>query len=320
MTKQELRIVYMGTPDFAVEPLSHLVEGGYNVVGVITMPDKPVGRHQTELFTSPVKKYALEHGLPILQPEKLKDENFLTELRALKADLQIVVAFRMLPEVVWAMPKFGTINVHASLLPNYRGAAPINWAIINGDEETGVSTFLLKHDIDTGDIIFQESTPISPDDNAGTIHDRLMEIGARLAVKTVDAVGNGTATFHKQDDIDPATLKPAPKIFKDDMRIKWNAPTASVVNLIRGLSPYPAAWTTITDQKGVQSTIKIFKARPADQKLEPGQISTDGKKTITIGTADGSVAIDELQLSGKNRMTTQALLQGFHPDVNVKCS
>lgn len=314
-----MRIVYMGTPDFAVATLDALIEAGHDIVGVVTMPDKPAGRGR-QLRPSAVKIYAEAKGLKILQPEKLKDETFISELRSLDADIQVVVAFRMLPEVVWAMPRFGTINVHASLLPNYRGAAPINWAIINGEKETGVSTFLLKHDIDTGDIIFQESTKIMPDDNAGSIHDRLMEIGAKLAVKTVEAVGNGTATFHKQDDIDPSTLKPAPKIFKEDMHIKWDSPTANVVNLIRGLSPYPAAWTTITDKKGTQSTFKIFKAQPSDVRLEPGQVSTDGKKTLLIGTADGSVSIDELQLSGKNRMATSALLQGFHPDVNVKCS
>lgn len=309
----------MGTPDFAVATLDALIHAGHDIVGVVTMPDKPAGRGR-QLRPSAVKVYAQAHGLKIMQPEKLKDESFIEELRSLHADIQVVVAFRMLPEVVWAMPRLGTINVHASLLPNYRGAAPINWAIINGEKETGVSTFLLKHDIDTGDIIFQESTPIGPDDDAGSIHDRLMLIGARLAVKTVDAVGNGTAIFHKQDDIDPATLKPAPKIFKEDMRIRWDRPTSCVVNLIKGLSPYPAAWTTITDQKGAQSTLKIFKARPSGERLDPGQVRTDGKKTLLIGTADGSVIIDELQLSGKNRMTSQALLQGFHPDTNVKCS
>lgn len=309
----------MGTPDFAVATLEALIEAGHDIVGVVTMPDKPAGRGR-QLRPSAVKVYAQAHGLKIMQPEKLKDESFIEELRSLNADIQVVVAFRMLPEVVWSMPRLGTINVHASLLPNYRGAAPINWAIINGEKETGVSTFLLKHDIDTGDIILQESTQIGPDDDAGSIHDRLMLIGARLAVQTVDAVGNGTAIFHKQDDIDPATLKPAPKIFKEDMRIRWDHPTSSVVNLIKGLSPYPAAWTTLTDQKGVQSTLKIFKVRPSSERLEPGEVSTDGKKTLLIGTADGSVIIDELQLSGKNRMTAQALLQGFHPDTNVKCS
>lgn len=309
----------MGTPDFAVATLEALIQAGHDIVGVVTMPDKPAGRGR-QLRPSAVKVYAQAHGLKIMQPEKLKDESFIEELRSLNADIQVVVAFRMLPEVVWSMPRLGTINVHASLLPNYRGAAPINWAIINGEKETGVSTFLLKHDIDTGDIIFQEPTQIGSDDDAGSIHDRLMLIGARLAVKTVDAVGNGTAIFHKQDDIDPATLKPAPKIFKEDMRIRWDSPTSSVVNLIKGLSPYPAAWTTITDQKGAPYTLKIFKARPSGERLEPGKVSTDGKKTLLIGTADGSVIIDELQLSGKNRMTTQALLQGFHPDPNAKCS
>lgn len=309
----------MGTPEFAVAALDALMAAGHEIVGVVTMPDKPAGRGR-QLRPSAVKVYAEAHGLKIMQPEKLKDEAFLAELRALQADIQVVVAFRMLPEVVWAMPRLGTINVHASLLPNYRGAAPINWAIINGEKETGVSSFLLKHDIDTGDIIFQEATPISPDDNAGTVHDRLMEMGARLAVKTVEAVGDGTATFTKQDDLDPATLKPAPKIFKEDMHIDWGLPTADIVNLIRGLSPYPAAWTNIADEKGDTFSLKIFKASPSDNGLAPGQIMTDGKKTLHIGTADGSVAVEELQLSGKNRMATQALLQGFHPDVNVKCS
>lgn len=314
-----MRIVYMGTPDFAVAALEALMAAGHEIVGVVTMPDKPAGRGR-QLRPSAVKVFAESRGLKVMQPERLKDENFLSELRSLQADIQVVVAFRMLPESVWSMPRLGTINVHASLLPNYRGAAPINWAIINGEKETGVSTFLLKHDIDTGDIIFQESTEIKQDDDAGTIHDRLMALGAKLAVKTVEAIGNGTAEFHKQDDIDPSTLKPAPKIFKEDMRIKWDNTTLSVINLIRGLAPYPAAWTTITDQKGAQSTLKIFKARPASERLSPGQIASDGKKTLIIGTSDGAVAIDELQLSGKNRMSTQALLQGFHPNVDVKCS
>lgn len=313
-----MKIVYMGTPDFAVATLEALMEAGHDIVGVVTMPDKPAGRGR-QLRPSAVKVYAEAHGLKIMQPEKLKDEAFLAELRALKADLQVVVAFRMLPEVVWNMPRLGTINVHASLLPNYRGAAPINWAIINGEKSTGVSTFLLKHDIDTGDIIQQEAIAIEPGDNAGTIHDKLMLLGARLAVSTVEAVGNGTATFRRQDDLDPSTLKPAPKIFKEDMRIDWTKSTADVVNLVRGLSPYPAAWTTMTDVKGTEATVKIFKCHAADKSLEPGSIETDGKKILLIGTSDGAVAIDELQLSGKNRMTTQQLLQGYHPDTQTKC-
>ena len=317
-SKSGMRIVYMGTPEFAVATLDALVKSGHEIVGVVTMPDKPAGRGR-QFRPSAVKIYAEEHKMKLLQPEKLKDESFVEELRSLNADIQVVVAFRMLPEVVWSMPRLGTINVHASLLPNYRGAAPINWAIINGEKQTGVSTFLLKQDIDTGDIIYQESVDIKPDDNAGTIHDKLMVLGAKLAVKTVDAVGNGTAHFRKQDDIDPSTLKPAPKIFKEDMHINWEKTTDEVINLIRGLAPYPAAWTTITDVKGNAASVKIFKVRRVETEQEPGMISTDGKRNLLIGTADGAVAIEELQISGKNRMTTQALLQGYHPDTSVKC-
>ncbi len=308
----------MGTPEFAVATLEALIDAGHDIAAVVTMPDKPAGRGR-QLKPSAVKVYAQNKGLKILQPEKLKDEAFVSELRSLNADIQVVVAFRMLPEVVWAMPRLGTINVHASLLPNYRGAAPINWAIINGEEKTGVSTFLLKHDIDTGDIIYQEAIDIEPDDNAGSVHDKLMALGAKLAVKTVETIGSGTAVFHRQDDIDPATLKSAPKIFKEDMRINWNACTRDVINLIRGLAPYPAAWTTFTDEKGVQSTVKIFKASKSEENLEPGQIWTDGKRTLSVGTSDGSVRIDELQLSGKNKMAVQALLQGYHIDTTIKC-
>lgn len=313
-----MRIVYMGTPEFAVATLEALIDAGHDIVAVVTMPDKPAGRGR-QLKPSAVKVYAQGKGLRVMQPEKLKDEAFISELRSLNADLQVVVAFRMLPEVVWSMPRLGTINVHASLLPNYRGAAPINWAIINGEAKTGVSTFLLKHDIDTGDIIYQEAIDIDPEDNAGSVHDKLMVLGAKLAVKTVDAIGGGTAEFHRQDDIDPATLKPAPKIFKEDMHINWNARTTDVINLIRGLAPYPAAWTTFTDEKGVQSTVKIFKVKESDESLEPGQISTDGKKTLSIGTSDGSVSIEELQLSGKNKMAVQSMLQGYHIDTSIKC-
>lgn len=308
----------MGTPEFAVATLEALIDAGHDIVAVVTMPDKPAGRGR-QLKPSAVKVYAQGKGLRVMQPEKLKDEAFISELRSLNADLQVVVAFRMLPEVVWSMPRLGTINVHASLLPNYRGAAPINWAIINGEAKTGVSTFLLKHDIDTGDIIYQEAIDIDPEDNAGSVHDKLMVLGAKLAVKTVDAIGGGTAEFHRQDDIDPATLKPAPKIFKEDMHINWNARTTDVINLIRGLAPYPAAWTTFTDEKGVQSTVKIFKVKESDESLEPGQISTDGKKTLSIGTSDGSVSIEELQLSGKNKMAVQSMLQGYHIDTSIKC-
>ena len=241
MKKEDLRIVYMGTPDFAVEALRCLVEGGYNVVGVITMPDKPAGRGH-KLQQSPVKQYALAHGLPLLQPEKLKDEAFLEQLRAWQADLQIVVAFRMLPEVVWAMPRLGTFNLHASLLPQYRGAAPINWAVINGDTETGVTTFFLKHEIDTGEVIRQERVAIADTDDAGTVHDRLMLLGGRVVTETVDAILNGTATSIPQEQMAASEpLRPAPKIFKDTCRIDWSRSVKEVYDFVRGLSPYPAA-------------------------------------------------------------------------------
>ena len=311
--------MYMGTPEFAVETLRALMEAGHEIVGVVTMPDKPAGRGR-QLRPSAVKEYAERAGLKIMQPEKLKDPAFVAELSSLNADLQVVVAFRMLPEIVWSMPRLGTINVHASLLPNYRGAAPINWAIINGDKKTGVSTFLLKHDIDTGDIIYQESIDIEPEDNAGSVHDKLMKLGAELAVKTVKAIGDGTAEFHRQDDIDPSTLRPAPKIFKEDMRIDWNRGSESVINLIRGLAPYPAAWTTVTDSKGAETTMKVFAGHATDGGgLRPGEIACDGKSYIRVGTADGAVEIDEVQLSGKTRMSVKALLCGFKPDTGVTC-
>ena len=259
MKKEDLRIVYMGTPDFAVESLRALVEGGYNIVGVITMPDKPVGRHGSVLQASPVKRYALSKGLPVLQPEKLKDEAFLSELRALKADLQIVVAFRMLPEVVWNMPRLGTFNLHASLLPQYRGAAPINWAVINGDTETGATTFFLTHEIDTGKIIRQKHLPIADTDDVGIVHDGLMTMGAGLVLETVDLLLEGKTDAVPQEEFykDPSELRPAPKIFKETCRIDWLQPVKRVYDFIRGLSPYPAAWTEIVSPEGVRTTLKI---------------------------------------------------------------
>lgn len=308
----------MGTPDFAVQTLEALMEAGHEIAAVVTMPDKPAGRGR-QLRPSAVKAYAESKGLKIMQPECLKDQEFVDELRSLEADIQVVVAFRMLPEIVWAMPKHGTINVHASLLPNYRGAAPINWAIINGEKQTGISTFLLKHDIDTGDIIYQEAIDIEESDDAGSIHDKLMHLGAQLAVKTVEAIGNGTAPFHKQDDIDPDTLKPAPKIFKEDMRIDWAKSTKDVINLVRGLSPYPAAWTTIRDMKGNEVSAKIFKVQASDKGcIGVGKIAIDGKR-MHIGTTDGAVEVIELQLSGKTRMRVSDALNGFHPDESAPC-
>lgn len=314
MKKEELRIVFMGTPDFAVESLRCLVEGGYNVVGVVTMPDKAVGRHQSERTASPVKQYAAAQGLPVLQPEKLKDPAFLDELRALRADLQIVVAFRMLPEAVWAMPRLGTFNLHASLLPQYRGAAPINWALINGETETGVTTFFLRHAIDTGDIIRQVHTSIADTDTAGDVHDRLMHIGGRLVVETVDSILDGTATAVPQSSVDaPAELQPAPKIFKDTCRIDWSRGVKAVYDFVRGLSPYPAAWTELHNGEKTL-TLKIFATEKhfCTPSSAVGEVECDGQELFKIATTDGYLTVTELQLAGKRRMNVKDFLRGFH--------
>lgn len=309
MTKESLKIVYMGTPDFAVESLRALVEGGYNIAAVVTMPDKPMGRHGSVLQPSPVKQYALEQGLKIMQPANLKDPQFIEELRSLQADLQIVVAFRMLPEVVWQMPKFGTFNAHASLLPKYRGAAPINWAVINGETETGITTFFLKHEIDTGDIIQQVRIPISETDNVETVHDKLMVLSGKLVTETVDNIIAGTVKSIPQNQFTNVELTPAPKIFRDTCRIDWNQPTKKVYDFIRGLSPYPAAWTTL-DGKAV----KIFEAEReviSTSGEKPGAIQTDGKTYMKVITSDGALNILTLQLEGKRRMPISDLLRGF---------
>ena len=315
MEKKELRIVYMGTPDFAVESLRALVEGGYNVVGVITMPDKPVGRHGSVLQASPVKVYALSQNLPVLQPEKLKDEAFLDALRALKADLQIVVAFRMLPEVVWDMPRFGTFNLHASLLPQYRGAAPINWAVINGDTETGVTTFFLTHEIDTGKIIRQKHLPIADTDDVGVVHDALMTIGAGLVTETVDLLLEGKVDAVPQEEFfkDAAELRPAPKIFKDTCRINWNQPLKKIYDFIRGLSPYPAAWTELVAPDGSRMALKVYKTEkhPASHDLVTGTIHTDAKSYIDVAVEDGYIRLLTVQLEGKKRMEVKDFLNGF---------
>lgn len=301
--KKSLRIVYMGTPEFAVASLKALVEGGYNVVGVVTMPDKPVGRHGSVLQASPVKQYAVQKGLKVLQPERLKDEAFLEELRALSADLQIVVAFRMLPEVVWSMPPLGTFNAHASLLPKYRGAAPINWAVIRGERETGMTTFMLKHEIDTGDIIQQVRVPIFESDNAGTLHDRLMTLSASLVTETVDSLINGTLITHPQQD---AEATDAPKIFRDTCKIEWNRPTVEVHNFIRGLSPYPGAWTMLDGK-----VLKIFESIPLVGAHEaPGTLYSDGRSVLEFSTADGVIRVKTLQMEGKKRMPTEDFLRG----------
>lgn len=314
MKKEDLRIIYMGTPEFAVESLRRLVEGGYHVVGVITMPDKPIGRHQDVLQPSAVKKYAVEHGLRVLQPEKLKDEAFLEELRGLKADLQIVVAFRMLPEVVWNMPPLGTFNLHASLLPQYRGAAPINWAVINGETETGITTFFLKHEIDTGEIIQQVRVPIADTDNVGDVHDKLMMLGGQLVVDTVDHILDGTIKPIPQEDlIGTSTLHPAPKIFKETCRIDWEGKSVKqIYDFVRGLSPYPAAWTELYAPDGKAQVLKIYATEKVFcmHEYATGTVITDQKNEIKVAVTDGFVCLKEIQLAGKKRMNVVDFLRG----------
>ena len=298
-----VRIVFMGTPEFAVESLKKLVENNYNVVAVVTMPDKAVGRHHDTLQASPVKQYAVEQGIPVLQPEKLKDEAFLAELRSYQADLQIVVAFRMLPEVVWAMPPMGTFNLHAALLPQYRGAAPINWAVINGDTETGVTTFFLDHDIDTGRIIHRVSAPIGERDTVGDVYDRLMYLGADLVVKTVDDIESGNVQPVEQPHDDQ--LRPAPKLFKENTEIRWSQHTVkSAYDFIRGLSPYPAAWTTLRAADGKETQLKAFFAEKAPSTLSPQP------SALNVPLSDGCIALTDIQLAGKKRMPAADFLRG----------
>lgn len=336
MKKQDIRIVYMGTPDFAVPTLDALVAGGYNVVGVITMPDKPAGRGHKVQY-SPVKEYALEHNLPLLQPEKLKDEAFLTALKEWNADLQIVVAFRMLPEVVWNMPRMGTFNLHAALLPQYRGAAPINWAVINGDRMTGATTFFLDHQIDTGRIILKQELPIAEEENVGSVHDRLMEMGKGLVCQTVDLLVEAEGEVSRIPTIDQETLiaelkssmglpadaameqvlRPAPKIFKETCQMHFEQPVRHIHNLVRGLSPYPAAWMELPTADGnVLSPVKVYRSSvvkegAAQSEENIGKIVTDNKSYIHIICSDGVIALEEIQLPGKKRMEVRALLNGF---------
>ncbi len=315
--KSDLRIVYMGTPDFAVPALDRLVTEGYNVVGIVTTPDRAIGRHHDVLQACPVKQYAEAHGLPVLQPEKLRDEQFLSELRALKADLQVVVAFRMLPEVVWDMPRMGTFNLHAALLPQYRGAAPINWAVINGDKETGLTTFFLDHQIDTGRIILQERVPIGETDTAGDIHDRLMILGADMVQRTVDLIAQGQATATPQDQfLTNEPLRPAPKIFHETCQIHWSSLTVrQAYNFVRGLSPYPAAWSTLQTSSGESTTAKIFRTvchETAPQEKPAGSLNTDGKTFLHVILPNGYLEITELQIAGKRRMGIADFLRGMH--------
>ncbi|HEX8315315.1 MAG TPA: methionyl-tRNA formyltransferase [Flavisolibacter sp.] len=306
----ELRIVFMGTPEFAVASLDALVNAGCHIVGVITAPDKPAGRGM-KLQESTVKKYAVEKGLYLLQPEKLKNPQFLEELRALKADLQIVVAFRMLPEVVWNMPPLGTVNVHGSLLPQFRGAAPINWAIINGEKETGITTFKLRHEIDTGDILLQERIPIGENETAGELHDRMKEVGAALLVETVKGLAEGSLVEHPQLSLLESVafeVKHAPKIFTDTCRIDWNKPVEEVYNLIRGLSPYPGAFTLLNGKM-----LKIYKAEKEEKQpsTAAGKVETDKRSYLRFACADGYINSRELQLEGKKKMTVEDFLRGY---------
>ena len=317
MNAKDLRIVFMGTPEFASTSLRRLVDEGYNIVAVVTTPDKPAGRGQ-KMHLSDVKLTALNLGLPLLQPEKLRDEEFLAALRALQPDLGIVIAFRMLPEVVWAMPRLGTFNLHASLLPEYRGAAPINWAIINGETRTGVTTFLLNHEIDKGAIIEQEAVDILAEDNIGTLYDKLMNIGSELVVRTVEKVASGGYATIEQMHIDEATLKSAPKIFKDDCKVDWSRSGRDIVNLVRGLAPYPAAWTPIYREGEECGSIKLFGVRfEADNKTgSVGEVVTDMRTYLGVRCQDGVIYLDDLQLAGKRRMAIKELLLGWR-DVNV---
>lgn len=302
---KDLRIVYMGTPEFAVPALELLIEEGWNVVAVITAPDKPQGRGK-KLGTSPVKDCALKHSIPILQPTNLKSPEFQETLRSFRADLQVVVAFRMLPESVWSMPPLGTFNLHASLLPNYRGAAPINWAIINGEKETGVTTFFLKHEIDTGNIIHQEREPIYEEDNAGTLYERLMHRGAKLVAQTVRDIAEETVIPRPQDNASP--VHHAPKLFKETCQIDWGKSSVEIHNLIRGLSPYPAAWTILSGK-----SCKIFASIPMDEPmegLEPGSYVSDNKSFLHFQTGKGTLAITSLQAEGKRRMSVEEFLRG----------
>lgn len=312
MDKKDLKIVFFGTPDFAVPSLDRIVSSGYNVVGVVTMPDKPAGRGH-RMYMSPVKEYALAHGLHLMQPEKLRDSSFVNELQSLNADLFVVIAFRMLPQVVWQMPRLGTFNLHASLLPDYRGAAPINWAVINGDTHTGVTTFFLKHEIDTGDVIDQCAIDITDEDNVGTVHDRLMALGADLVERTLAHIVAGDLKTTPQSAMASKQCRPAPKIFRETCHIDWTRPAIEVHNLVRGLSPYPGAWTTLCADNLTPTDFKVFATRvdtDADINASPGTIIAE---TDSLGVVCGDhriLHILSLQATGKRRMDTDAYLRG----------
>lgn len=315
MKKEDLRIVFMGTPEFAVETLQALVEHDYNVVAVVTKPDKPVGRHGSVLQAPAVKKYALEHGLPVLQPEKMKDENFVEQLKSYNANLQVVVAFRMLPEVVWAMPEYGTFNVHAALLPQYRGAAPINWAIINGETQTGVTTFFLDHDIDTGRIIMSKPFDIPDDADVEYVYDGLMHLGAQLCLETLEhivATDGHPTTVAQSEKIEDKDLKDAPKLFKENCEINWNQKAKQVYDFVRGLCPIPGAWTNLITQDGKETLLKVYRTSKTGKSTtaEPGTICIEGKRLL-VATIDEWLCFEELQLAGKKRMMARDFMNGM---------
>ena len=315
INKETLKVLFMGTPEFAVGTLAALVECGYNVVAVVTQPDKPVGRHGSVLQPSQVKQYALEHDIPVLQPVKMKDPEFVEQLRSYNADLQVVVAFRMLPEIVWDMPRFGTFNVHAALLPQYRGAAPINWAIINGETQTGVTTFFLDHDIDTGRIIRQKPFDIPDDANVEYVYDGLMKLGAELAIETVDAIiaGDGKVESLPQEEMIPVgkELHQAPKIFKETCEIDWHKTVKQCHDFVRGLSPIPGAWANVTLPDGRETVMKIYKAQKTDRKAEaPGTVHAE-KNHLYISASDYQLEILEVQLAGKKRMAARDFVNGL---------
>ncbi|WP_228713877.1 methionyl-tRNA formyltransferase [Arundinibacter roseus] len=303
----KLRIIFMGTPDFAVPSLQILVENNYDVVAVLTAPDRPAGRGQ-KLSQSPVKEYALSQNIPVLQPEKLKNPEFLETLRSYQADLQVVVAFRMLPEVVWNMPSLGTFNLHASLLPQYRGAAPINWAVMNGETETGVTTFFIEKEIDTGKIIFQEKEAISPQDTAGSLYERLMQRGAGLVLKTVQAIADGS--YPQMPQAEEPIRKEAPKLFRENCEIDWTKRAEEVRNFVRGLAPYPAAWTTLNGLTCKLYEVSVVESN-GDETAAPGDYQTDQKTYLNFRAADGWVAVQQIQLEGKRRMRVDELLRGY---------
>lgn len=305
-----MKVVFMGTPEFAAYQLEQLILANFTVVGVVTMPDKAMGRGM-KVGQSPVKELAIQNSIPVLQPEKLRDESFLQELQSWNADVFVVVAFRMLPALVWKMPVLGTLNLHASLLPQYRGAAPINWAIVNGETETGVTTFFIQEEIDTGDVLLREKVSIDPEDSAGSLHDKLMVIGSQTIINTLVGIQAGTLLPVQQDKLQVSELKSAPKIFKETCEINWDQPSKKVIDFVRGMSPYPAAWSKVLYKDGRTQVIKVYKTALGSGSLKPREVYSDGRTFLEVGTSDGAVSVLELQLEGKKRMDIRSFMMGF---------